>query len=725
MKIHRVLSLVAAFAALTISSPVPAQEAADPFPPASAESVGLPRAALDDLSATARATVERDDVVGVEIMVIKDRRTVLHEAYGFKDRESKTPMTPGAMFCIRSMTKPLVGAAAQILIDEGRLSLDDPASKFLPSFDHDNAKAITVRHLLTHTSGLPLSLMVSRPLTEYHTIFDVADEAGKHGPEFEPGTAFNYSDAGTDTLTAIVERVSGLTAEEFVRSRVLGPLGMSDTVLHLTREDPHIPRVASAYAGSAGNWIRFWHEGEDTVFPLFLGSQSAYSTCADYARFLAMFMDGGMAGGKQLLSPDAVKRVLTPRNDLGYPTRLSGERVYYGQLMMVYCPPELFGEGEGKWEFSKPGWALAHGGSDGTFAWAWPDRDLIVLFFTQSRGNTTFLEFEGAINRMLNPGAAPERAAAPAGDVAGLYWNQERGFLFSITQQRDKVTLESPGRFAVAIRPGDEPDRWVIDLAPDKSIRFERDGSEPQGPPIGLTTGFDDTPVRYERLKPAADLPTVDGLVERVLEAHGMAKLGEVLPLKRTGVLDRSAGQKGTGLTSLIAAPDRFRTDIELPGSPVTVLVDGARAWRLMSGKGEELPGPAAEQALLEGLPVVFGDWRKYYKELAVIARAKRDDREVFLLRAVPSQTRAVILLVDAETGRVAGMDGIADVPGIGVAGVRARYEDFRAVGPLTLPFKSRTNFSHPLLGETTVTIETVEPNAEVAADTFTPPAAK
>ena len=92
-----------------------------------------------------RGYATNGDIVGGELMVIKNRRTVLHEAVGLSDRESKKPLKPDTIYCIRSMTKPMIGAAVQILVDEGRLSLDDTVSKYLPSFDNEKSRGITVR----------------------------------------------------------------------------------------------------------------------------------------------------------------------------------------------------------------------------------------------------------------------------------------------------------------------------------------------------------------------------------------------------------------------------------------------------------------------------------------------------------------------------------------------------------------------------------------------------
>jgi len=148
-------------------------------------------------------------IVGAEMVVIKNRRIVLHEAVGWKDRDDEIPMERNTLFNIRSMTKPVVGTAVQMLVDEEKLALDDRAAEYLPSFDNEKSGEITVEHLLTHRSGLPLTLLTKWP--DYKGLQEIAKEAGEHGPAFEPGTDFGYSDSGSDSLGAVLEKASGIS----------------------------------------------------------------------------------------------------------------------------------------------------------------------------------------------------------------------------------------------------------------------------------------------------------------------------------------------------------------------------------------------------------------------------------------------------------------------------------------------------------------------------------
>lgn len=249
-----------------------------------------------------------------------------------------------------------------------------------------------MEQLLTHRSGLPLSILTS--LNEYPTLDAMANAVGQRGPQFTPGSRFWYSDAGSDSLGALVEVVSGMSLEAFVRERLLEPLAMRDTFyLH----EPETPRhrIASLYYGRAGAWTNIWTPAWD-FYPYAWGSQSLYSTPKDYARFLAMLLDRGIANGGRILSEAAVERILTPisvMTSLGsavpHPSGFPHTECYYGQMSVLYQSAvgmEAFG----------------HSGSDGTWAWAWPEQDLMILYFTQSRGQASGVRLETDIAHLVN-----------------------------------------------------------------------------------------------------------------------------------------------------------------------------------------------------------------------------------------------------------------------------------------------------------------------------------
>jgi len=453
--------------------------AAGPFPPDSVDVVNERSAALKGLAAAVARFVEEDAVVGAELLVLEHGHVLLHEAFGWRDREKKLPMQPNTIFNIRSMTKPLVGAAIQILIDDGKLALNQPVADLLPGFDNDASRAITVEHLLTHRSGLPLSVV--KNLNDYPNLLAIANAAGKSGPEFEPGSRFSYSDAGADVLGAIVEVVTKMTLEEFLQSRLLGPLDMKDTFGSLKPDDPRWDRVASLYAGRPGSWIRIWKPEGAVMYPFLWGSQGLYSTPADYARFLTLWMNKGICGSRRILSPEAVARTLAPRSvlltmgsDIRQPTNFSGLEVRYGQMALLHTRS---GAGNG----SDPV-VIGHAGSDGTVAWAWPDRDLIILYFTQSRGTLTYLRMERAIEWLLiDPKCHPTppdpgRLTPYVGEYVANF-GPFRGASFKAFEQDGFLTIEIPDQIATELRDPTPDGRWASVVIDRVSVMFERDGS--------------------------------------------------------------------------------------------------------------------------------------------------------------------------------------------------------------------------------------------------------
>jgi CubicO group peptidase (beta-lactamase class C family) len=347
------------------------------------------------------------------------------------------------------MTKPITGMAVQMLVEEGKIRLEDPVARYLPAFDNPKSGPITIRQLLEHRSGLPLSIL--KRLDEYTSLQDQAAAVGARGPQFEPDVKFWYSDAGSDAAAAIVEKVMGLTIDRFVTERILQPLGMADSFYPSKADDPRKTRIATLYTGMPGHWSTAWKPGGAPLYPFAWGSQTLYSTPADYARFLALWLDGGKVDGKRLLSKDALARILTPVSrmtilgtDAPYPTGFEGLSIWYGQMSMLYVAGEAPVPGKVV--------VIGHGGSDGTTALAFPAEDLIVCYFTQSRGQNTTIRLETMIQENLMRGKV---AAAAVPDNLRIPWVSEfhqpmRGvaYLFRYRGPNSDV----PGRVRVTVQ---------------------------------------------------------------------------------------------------------------------------------------------------------------------------------------------------------------------------------------------------------------------------------
>ena len=705
MRFHRLFAALAAFACLSTSSAAQEETSAPPppFPPDEALAHDVDPGKLAELGTFARELCETEEVVGVELLVIKDGRTLLHEAYGWRDRDEEEPMVPDSVFCVRSMTKPVIGTAIQMLADEGKLALDDPVAKHLASFDNDRSRAITVEQLLYHTGGLPLTLLLAEDLSRLEDITEVAALAGDHGPEFEPGTRFWYSDPGADSLAAVVEAASGVHLEEFLRTRILEPLEMGSTTCRMSEGHPLRERASSTYAGRRGEWTRFWSPADPPIFPFLLGSQSLYSTPVDYARFLDLWLKKGRRGdGERLLSARTVRRALEPGpHPTGMPTGFAKLENAYGQLWQLWIDPEQ--------KKRKGVVAFGHGGSDGTQAWVFPDEQLMVLVFTQSRGHRVGMLVEEKVDQLLRGAAFDPNSLAPElGPYLGYYEDRKAGRYMALLEEDGRLAGEMPGRFILETRfVGEES--WKLALDPRVTFTFRR---AEDGCVEGLVIQEPDGETELSRLVLSPDLPRIEELIEKVKAAHRVDLLAEVGAVRLTGHLSMPARKIEGSITQLYAAPDRYVMDIDRGTGPQRVAWDGQRATLFNDQEGTlELEGARREQARLESFITLASDWRSVFKKLEILMRipGEAGAEARLMVRATPSQARPVTLIVGEETGRLLGHLRISEAPMVGQIGVTVRYGDYREVGGMLLPFEIASEFPTPLIGTVTARFEEAE----------------
>jgi CubicO group peptidase (beta-lactamase class C family) len=251
---------------------------------------------------------------------------------------------------------------------------------------------------------------------------------------------------------------------------------MADSFYLSPEEDSRKERVASLYIGSPGKWTRFWKPDAAPLYPFAWGSQTLYSTPADYARFLTLWMDEGNVGGKQLLSKEAIARILTPEspmkelgNDKPYPVGFFGLKPHYGQLSMLYAP----GENPTQTEVT----AFGHGGSDGTAAWAFPSEDLIVCYFTQSRGQASTIRLETTIQDALLQQNETEEAPDELKPLINTYYANFAGFKntpFQVKFLCGKLALDIPGDLIYELKEPDNEGRWRFALNDAAAVSFQR-----------------------------------------------------------------------------------------------------------------------------------------------------------------------------------------------------------------------------------------------------------
>ena len=294
---------------------------------ATPESVGLSSTKLAEATDALQAHIDGADIAGVVAAVARNGKLVYVEALGRRDRESSDPMREDAIFRLYSMTRPITSTAVMVLWEEGKFQLDDPISQYLPQFAAQrvfvDARApdmsqtrprngdITVRHLLTHTSGVgsrssPIYRAEQVRLRSM-TLPQMVDNAARV-PLFEdPGTRFRYG-ISTTMLGRLIEIWSGQPFEQFLRERVLDPLGMTDTVFWADGE--RADRLATVYRLDDGSGELYPYAIEDVPFTerptLIEGGVGLLSSVMDYVRFSQMFLNAGELNGRRVLRPDTV-----------------------------------------------------------------------------------------------------------------------------------------------------------------------------------------------------------------------------------------------------------------------------------------------------------------------------------------------------------------------------------------------------------------------------------
>ncbi len=427
---------------------------------------------LDELADTVRGYVTNEVIVGGELLVIKNRHIVLHEVFGDLDRDQDIAWEKNTICNIRSMAMCLTGAAAQILIDEGALGIDDAVAKYLPSFNNDASRAITIRQLLTHRSGLPYRVHTRR-FSRNESMREIANLAGERGPDFPPGSKFQYSDASSEVLGAVIEFVAGVSLQDFIATRLIEPLRMNDTFTYADVDDPRSERIASVYSGARNNWTRIWNPRDKTLYPSTTTSQNLHSTPIDFARFLAMWMDNGWVGDMPVMSFDAVKRMLTPVSGIDdMPNGFAGTTVHYGQMAILLMQ-------ENASEGAAPV-LIGHSGSDGTWAAAWPELDLMILYFTQSRGQGTGTRLEFTIDELLiNPRPTQLVVEIPEKykPYIGVYVANFAHFVdepFTVTIKNGRLAVDIPSQLVFELADPDENGVWQFTYTDEIAVSFER-----------------------------------------------------------------------------------------------------------------------------------------------------------------------------------------------------------------------------------------------------------
>jgi CubicO group peptidase (beta-lactamase class C family) len=395
------------------------------------EELGLSSERLQRITQMIQRRIAAGDLAGAVTVVARKGRVAYVNAQGVMDLESKQPMTTSAMFRIASMTKPVIGVAIMMMVEEGKLRLNDPVSRYIPEFRNMKVavaqpaaggrgaaagaaaggaptppqfytvpaqREITVKDLLTHVSGLGSGPMSTSDIDkvarkEGETLAQYIPRLGGTALEFQPGSRWTYSPgAGFETLGRIVEIASGMPLDRFFRTRIFDPLGMKDITFWPT--DAQLPRVATVY-GRTPNGLTKLATPNDTMSRnvYFRGSGGLYSTAEDYIPLGIMLAGRGEMNGKRLLSRKTVEMMSAAHVPDTLPGRPAGEG--YGLSVRVVTNHAARGTmlSDGTY-----GWT----GAQGTHFFVDPKEELTAVLMVQTSNGEIQRDFEDLVAQSVS-----------------------------------------------------------------------------------------------------------------------------------------------------------------------------------------------------------------------------------------------------------------------------------------------------------------------------------
>lgn len=380
----------------------------------SPESVGVSSERLARIDAMFQEAVSEGDIPGAVALVARNGKIVYYKAFGMADNQTSRPLKRDDIFRIASQTKAITSTAVMMLWEEGKFRLDDPISKYIPEFKNPQVlktfqykdtsyttepanSEITIRHLLSHTSGIGygvidgderFKMMYQKAgvtdlfTTENISIEESVKKLAKLPLHHHPGEKYTYSE-GLDVLGYFVEVVAGMPFDIFLRKRLFEPLGMNDTWFYLP--DDKAKRLVSIQKPDHGKWVAYPVTFYDPDYPIkgakrfFSGGAGLSSTAKDYATFLQMYLNGGELNGTRILSRTTIQSMMG--NQIG--DLWEGTGKHYGLAFGVV---------------TQKGQDMGGIGSAGTFDWggyfntqyfADPKEKIIGILMKQTQGTTS------------------------------------------------------------------------------------------------------------------------------------------------------------------------------------------------------------------------------------------------------------------------------------------------------------------------------------------------
>lgn len=364
--------------------------------------------ALDTVRASVQKQIDEAKVTGAVTAVARHNKLVYFEAQGTRNTTTGEAMRRDDLFRMMSSTKPVTAVAVLMMQDEGKLSIDDPVSRFIPSFKNQKVavaapgttdasqvqlvpaqRDITIKDLLTHTSGLSSASMGGMTMVGAlvnkierrpdDTLASIVDRLGGAALDFQPGSRWGYSPLdGFDVLMRIVEITSKQDAERFMRERLFEPLGMQDSFFNVPTAQRN--RIVPLYQRSDNRWVEQASIFGDGPYKRVSGAGNLFSTAHDYLMFELMLLNNGSLNGRRILKADSV--ALMRKDHVGS---------RFTDLIPAWTAGLAFGLGvavtiDRSNQFARGLGAMGWGGAYGTTSWSDPELDIAAVCLVQHAG---------------------------------------------------------------------------------------------------------------------------------------------------------------------------------------------------------------------------------------------------------------------------------------------------------------------------------------------------
>ena len=357
--------------------------------------INFTRNRRQDLDELVESALRQRIFPGMELLVARGDEVLLHEAWGdLEVGPENPPLATGTLWDIASITKPIATASAvMILLEKGQVGLEDKAADFFPEFDSPEKRGITLRHLLTHTSGLPdWADLYSESASQAEALQRLVNVSLKH----PTGTAMVYSDLGYLLAAEVVRRISGESLAEFFHQHVAHPLQLTQTSFNPPLDEDGPPFAPTQYCTFRQQLLRgVVHDENAYIFGGEGGNAGLFSTAADLHRYARMILHRGELEGVRLFSERTVELMITNHNSPRLPHRGLGWDIK-GEIFTYASCGALMGQG-----------AIGHTGFTGTSLWMEPDTGLTVILLSnrvnisRNRNQAEMIRFRPRLHNLV------------------------------------------------------------------------------------------------------------------------------------------------------------------------------------------------------------------------------------------------------------------------------------------------------------------------------------